>query len=332
MIVLVTGGGGFLGRGIVNRLVERGHKVRVLARGSYPELSSKGVEVIRGDLSDGSTVRAACAGCDVVFHAGAKAGVWGRHDDYVQTNLEGTRNVLAACELHKVPRLVYTSSPSVTFDGHEAINSDESLPYPERFETSYSETKAAAERLVLLAAREGKIHATALRPHLIWGPGDPHLLPRVIKAARAGRLMIVGDGSNLVDITYIDNAVEAHIQAANRLGPGSPANGRAYFLSQGKPVFLWSWINDILRQLAIPEVTRHISLTSARRLGRVLETVYRTLHLPGEPRMTRFVASQLGTSHYYDISAARRDLGYEPLVSTDEGVEKLVTWLRESGL
>jgi len=230
-----------------------------------------------------------------------------------------------------VTRLVYTSSPSVTFDGHDAVNANESLPYPARYETSYAETKAEAERTVLQADGRDGLHTVALRPHLIWGPGDPHLIPRVVAAARAGRLMQVGDGRNRVDITYVDNAVTAHVQAADCLGPEGRAHGHAYFISDGHPVELWPWINDLLERLGVPRVRRTVSMRTARAIGAVLETVYRVLHLPGEPRMTRFVAAQLGTSHYYDLTAARRDFGYEPTVGMEEGLERLVRWLQARG-
>lgn len=333
MKVLVTGGGGFLGRGITERLLERGDAVTVLSRGAYPELVERGACVISADLVDAATVAAASAGCDLVYHVAARAGIWGTYADFHRVNVVGTRNVLQALRAQKNPRLIYTSSPSVTFDGQDARNADERLPYPSHFENAYSKTKALAERMVLEAANRGEIAAVALRPHLIWGPRDPHLIPRVVAAARAGRLMQVGDGKNEVDVTYVDNAVDAHILAGDRLaatGGGSP-NGRAYFISNGQPVALWPWINALLKRLDVSPVTRSISLSSARRIGGLFEGVYRLLRLRGEPRMTRFLASQLGTSHYYDITAARRDFGYEPRVGVEEGLDRLVAWMKEQG-
>lgn len=328
---LVTGGGGFVGRGIVERLLARGDEVVVLARGAYPDLESRGASLVRADLTDAVKVASACRGCDVIYHVAARAGIWGGYDLFHRPNVDGTRNVLAAARAAEVPRLVYTSSPSVTFDGRDAENADERLPYPARFENAYSSTKAQAEQMVLEAARQGELAVTALRPHLIWGPGDNHLIPRVVKAARQGRLVQVGDGENLVDITYIDNVVDAHILAGDALTRAHPANGRAYFVSNGEPVSLWRWINQLLERLGIAPVRRRISVTAARHLGGVLESVHRFLRLPGEPRMTRFLAAQLGTSHWYDISAIRRDLGYSPRVGVDEGLERLVAWLRSTG-
>lgn len=331
MNVLVTGGNGFLGRGIVERLLERGDRVAVIGRGRYVDLERLGVECISADLSQPEAVAAACRGRELVFHVAAKAGIWGDPAEYWRTNVDGTRNVLEACKAEGVERLVYTSSPSVTFDGGDAVNADESLPYPKRFENVYSETKAAAERMVLEAACGGGPAACALRPHLIWGPRDPHIVPRVVAAAKAGRLLQVGDGSNQVDITYVDNAVHAHVLAGDRLAKDSPLNGRAYFISQGEPVALWPWINGLLERLGVQRVRKTISVGAARRIGGVLETVYRLLKLRGEPRMTRFLAAQLGTTHYYDISAARRDFGYQARVSGDEGLDRLVAWMQSRG-
>lgn len=328
MKVLVTGGGGFLGRGITERLLGRGDRVTVLARGTYLELAARGVQVVSASLTDAARVVQACEGCDIVFHVAARAGIWGHARDFYDTNVVGTRNVLEGVRRHNVPRLVYTSSPSVTFDGRDAVNADERLPYPTRFENAYSETKAEAEQMVLEAARRGDLAAVSLRPHLIWGPRDPHLIPRVVAAARSGRLMQVGQGKNKVDMTYVDNAVDAHILAGDKLSVDGPLNGRAYFISNGEPIMLWPWINKLLKRLGVPPVSRSISLSAARRIGAVLEVAYRALHLRGEPRMTRFLASQLGTHHFYDISAARRDLGYVPRVGMKEGVERLLAWLK----
>lgn len=331
MRALVTGGGGFLGRALAERLVARGDTVTVVGRRPYPDLETKGIRCITADLADGEATVKACEDCDIVFHVAARAGVWGAHADYVRANVEGTRNVLEGCVRHGVTRLVYTSSPSVTFDGRDAVNADESLPYPARFETSYSETKAEAERMVLRADGRGGLHTVALRPHLIWGPGDPHLIPRVVAAARAGRLVQVGDGRNKVDITFVENAVTAHVLAGDCLGAeGNNVHGHAYFISDGRPVELWPWINHLLERLGVPRVKKTISVSTARRIGAVLETLYRWFRLPGEPRMTRFVAAQLGTSHYYDLSAARRDFGYVPTVQMEEGLDRLVRWMKET--
>jgi nucleoside-diphosphate-sugar epimerase len=311
--VLVTGGGGFLGRAIVRRF---------LARGEYPELAAAGVECHRGDIANAVVVTRAVAGCDIVVHTAAKAGVWGSHESYVLANVVGTDNVIEACIEHRVRKLVFTSSPSVTFAGEHQEGVDERAPIAGTFLSSYPETKAEAERHVL-AANGPELATVALRPHLIFGPGDPHIAPRMIDRAKAGRLRIVGTGRTLVDMTYVDNAADAHILAAERLEPGSPIAGKAYFITNGEPWPIADLVNGILRAGGLPPVTKHISTGAAYNIGAVLEPIWRLFGLAGEPPMTRFVARQLGTAHWFDIAAARRDLGYDPKVSIDEGMERL---------
>jgi nucleoside-diphosphate-sugar epimerase len=306
----------------VRLLVARGDSVRSLTRSRYPWLDEFGVEQCLGDLADPDAVAKAAAGCDVVFHVAAKAGVWGRHADYFSANVTGTENVIAACRKHGVPRLVHTSTPSVVHAGGDIAGADESLPYPPHFPAPYPETKAIAEKAVL-AANGPDLATVALRPHLVWGPGDPHLIPRIIARGKAGKLRRIGTRPVTVDVTYVDNAADAHILAADKLAPGSPAAGRAYFLSNGEPVELWDFINRILALAGVPPVTRSVSVWKAKLAGRVLEGVYGLFRLAGEPPMTRFVADQLSTSHWYDITAAKRDLGYEPRVSIEEGLKRL---------
>lgn len=325
MKALVTGGGGFLGGAIVRKLLVRDDAVRSLTRTAYPWLTELGVEQVHGDLGDPDAVANAVKGCEVVFHVAAKAGVWGRHADYFATNVTGTENVIAACQKHGVGRLVYTSTPSVVYGGGSLIGVNESIQYPERYETYYPETKAIAERAVL-AANGPDLATVSLRPHLIWGPGDPHLIPRVLQRAKAGKLRRVGTQPVVVDVTYVDNVADAHLLAACKLAPGSAVAGRAYFITNGQPMELWDFLNRVLADAGLPPVTKTVSVWKAKLAGRVLEYLFRTLRLPGEPRMTRFVASQLSTSHWYDISAARRDLGYEPKVSVEEGLRRLAAF------
>jgi len=327
MKALVTGGGGFLGGAVVRLLHRRAWTVRSFTRTAYPWLDELGVEQVLGDLADAAAVENALAGCDIVFHVAAKAGVWGRSAEFFATNVTGTQNVLAACRKHGVRKLVYTSTPSVVHCGRDLEGANESAPYCASFEAAYPETKAIAEKAVL-AANGPDLATVALRPHLIWGPGDPHLIPRVLARARQGKLRRVGFRPVKVDATYIDNAAEAHVLAADRLDIGSPVAAKAYFITNGEPVDLWEFLNKVLVEAGLPPVTRTVSAWKARLAGRVLEWVYRAFRLPGEPAMTRYVARQLSTSHWYDISAARRDLGYEPRVSLEEGLKRLGEHLR----
>ncbi len=327
---LVTGGGGFLGRYIVEQLLARGERVRVFTRGDYPELTALGVELIRGDLRDHDAVIAACHGVDVVYHVAAKAGLWGPWDDFYQVNVAGTDHVIAACRAKGVPKLVYTSSPSVIFDGSDQEGVDERVPYPDHYESPYPETKALAEQLVIAANREG-LWTTSLRPHLVFGPRDNHLLPSLIERARQGRVPQVGDGTNRVDLTYVEDAARAHLLAADALGPDSPVAGSVYFISQDDPVVLWSWISEFLALLDLPPIRLKVSLGLARGAGAAMAGLYRALRLRGEPPLTPFLASELAQSHYYDISAAKRDFGYRPLTTMAEATERTLQWIRDAG-
>lgn len=321
MKALVTGGGGFLGGAIARLLRARGDEVRTVSRGDYPWLRTLGAMTCRADLTQG-VPDDAIAGCDVVFHVAARAGVWGNYAAYHAANVEATRQVIEACRRHGVRRLIFTSSPSVVFTGRSQQNVDESAPYPERYLSHYPRTKAIAERLVL-AANDATLATVSLRPHLIWGPGDPHLVPRVLERGRSGHLRVVGRRENLVDSVYIDNAAAAHLLAADRLAPGSTITGRIYFITNDQPLPMAELLNRILAAGHLPPVTRHISAATAYAAGAVFEAIYALLRREDEPPMTRFVARQLATAHWFNIEAARRDLGYVPRVSIADGMRRL---------
>jgi nucleoside-diphosphate-sugar epimerase len=327
-IALVTGGAGFLGKAIVRLLVQRGDRVRSLARHFYPELEALGVDQLQGDLADARVVDAACQDVATVFHVAAKAGVWGRYEDFYQSNVIGTRNIVAACRHHKIKQLIHTSSPSVVFNGRDMENVDETAPYPKTFHHHYPETKALAEQAVKEAAREG-LPAIILRPHLIWGPGDPHVVPGIL--SRAHRLRQIGNGANLVDTIYIDNAAWAHLLAQAALIKNPELTGRIYFISQDEPIPVWQMINAILEAGGKPSIQKTISPKAAYCAGAVCEFVYALFRLSGEPPMTRWGARELATSHWFNIMAAKEDLSYIPRVSTAEGLEKLKQWLQRQG-
>lgn len=330
MRIVITGGGGFLGEAIVRQLLEEGHEVVSVARSDYPALRALGAETVRGDLVDRDVMRGALEGADALIHTAAKVGMWGSHEDFVRTNVEGTRALVALCRELGVERMVFTSSPSVTFDGGDAENEGQDTPYPAHYMASYPETKAMAEQIVL-GANSPTFRTTSLRPHLIWGPGDPHLIPRLVERARAGKLKIVGDGKNKVDITYVENAARAHVDALTALDRADDEpnpRGKAYYISNGEPVVLWEWINGLLRELGISPVTSKVPFRAAYLAGGMMESAWKMLRKDGEPPMTKFVASQLATSHWYDMEPARRDLGYEPQVSMKEGLERLLESLK----
>jgi nucleoside-diphosphate-sugar epimerase len=325
--ILITGGGGFLGKAIVRQLLVKGHRVASFSRRTYPDLHHLNVRQLSGDIADAGSVDDAVRGRDAVFHVAAKAGVWGALEDYHRPNVIGTRNVIAACRSGRVPMLIYTSSPSVVFDGGDMQGVDESAPYPSHYHAPYPQTKAMAEQAVMAAADDA-LKTVALRPHLIWGPQDNHLVPRII--ARAESLRRVGDGNNRVDTIYVDNAARAHVLAMEALEKNSAVSGRVYFISDDRPIPLWEMVDRILDAGGKPALTKTLSPKAAYWIGALMEWAYRTFSISGEPRMTRFVARELATSHWFDISAAKRDLGYTADVSIEEGLKRLKAWLTES--
>ncbi len=323
MNALVTGGGGFLGLYVVEQLVARGNRVRAMCRKDCPPLDALGLETARADLRDRDAVLAACRGIDTVFHVGGVAGMVGPWKLFYETNTLGTRHVVEGCLTHGVERLVYTSSPSVIFDGRHQCGVDESIPYPKRWLCHYAHSKALAEQHVLAANGRDGLATCALRPHLIWGPRDRQLIPHVIDCARRGRLVRVGDGKNLIDTVYVENAAAAHLLAADVLAPGSPVAGHAYFISQGEPVNCWQWIDELLALAGLPPVRRSLSLPAAWMLGAACEAVHWLFRLQGQPPLSRFLARQMAASHYFDIGRARRDFGYEPKISIADGMRRL---------
>jgi nucleoside-diphosphate-sugar epimerase len=331
MKTLVTGGTGFLGRKIVERLLAEGREVTVLARRPDAALAERGVRFVQASLDDAVAVRAACVGMETVFHVAAKVGVWGRYDEFFRANVTGTEAVIRGCQESGVSALVYTSTPSVVYNGRDLAGVDEALPLTTDCPAAYPLTKARSEEIVI-AANSEKLRTVALRPHLIWGVGDPHLVPRILARARAGRLRIVGDGNNRVDMVHVDNAVDAHLLAEKAiLALESKAAGRAYFITNDEPVRLWDWVNQLLSGLGEPPLTKKISLSAASGIGAVCETVWRCLPLRGEPPMTRFVAAELAKDHWFSIDAAKRDLSYSPRVSMSEGTAALIAHLRRAG-
>lgn len=324
--VLVTGAGGFLGLALVKLLISKGISVHALIRRDNDQLSQLGVTIFKGDLTDYAAVEDAAIDCDTVFHVASKAGVWGDEADYIASNITGTKHVIEVCEKLAISRLIYTSTPSVIFSGKDEDGVDESAPYSCKPLNHYTATKIAAEKMVL-AANSATLYTTSLRPHLIWGPGDPHLIPRVISKAKAKRLALVGHQDKLVDTVYVDNAALAHYQAAIELTQGARCAGMAYFISNDQPVTMAKMLNDILHAAGLPPVKKRVSSRLAYAVGASLEFIYGALRLRQEPAMTRFVAKQLATAHWFDISAAKRDFNYQPKISMAQGMALLTEYL-----
>ena len=318
--ILVTGGGGFLGKAIVKKLIKTKAKVYSFSRRFYPELEKMGVMQIQGDIADGKALTQALKGMETVFHVAAKPGVWGPFDEYYKTNVIGTENVLTACFDNNVEQLIYTGSPSVVFDGKDMENADESVPYPAKYLAPYPQTKAMTEKLVCKASKRG-LKTIILRPHLIWGHEDNHLVPGIIK--RAGRLKRVGRSDDLVDTIYVDNAAMAHVMASEKLAENPHLSGNIYFISQDDPISKWKMANAFLDAAGLPPIKGHISAKKAYIAGYIFEKIYTLLGIQKEPPMTRFVAKELATSHWFNISRAKQDLGYYPEVSTKEGLARL---------
>lgn len=324
MKVLVTGGSGFLGTALCRGLLAQGHKVSSFQRHYSTELERLGVKQILGVLNDKSQVFEALIGQDAVLHNAAKASGWGAWHDFYQTNVIGTQNIIEGCLQLDIQKLVYTSTPSVVHQGHTAVagGNEINTPYARHFSAYYPHTKKIAEQAVL-AANSIQLATVALRPRLIWGPGDTQLLPRLIERSKAGRLRFIGGGDNKMDCTYIDNVVHAHLLALEHCAIGSKCAGKAYFISNTEPKPIREIVNGLLSAANAPTVTRSIPFVIAYSVGVLCEGCWRIFRMKGEPVMTRFLAEQLSTEHWYDCSAAERDLNYVPMVSITDGLLRL---------
>ena len=330
MRAIVSGGAGFLGRHLVERLMKDGHDVRILdlpSAHALDDLHKSGVEVIRGDMRDAELVDKACKDMDVVFHVAALASPWGPRELFWSINVTGTDNFINACRKAGVRRLVHVSSPSAVFDGSDHVLADESLPYPTRFYNYYCETKAVSEQHAL-AANGPELETVVIRPHVIWGPRDQHLLPRIISRAKAGRLFEVGDGKNRISTLYVENAVDALLLAY----ASQNATGKAYFITNDQPVLLWDFLKRILDGLGLPGPRGRLPYPVAYSIAASYEAVWKIFRLQGEPLITRYTVAELAKNHSYSIERAKKDLGYKPRISVEEGLSKVFTWVKEHGI
>jgi nucleoside-diphosphate-sugar epimerase len=324
MKIVVTGAGGFLGRYIAEKLVAEEHEVFNFSRSPYPELEKLGIKNIQGDIQSTHDVDRALCGKEAVFHVAAFVKMWGKWETYYNINVFGTENIIKACRHFRIPKLIYTSSPSTVFGKDDLCGVDETQEYPKKHLSLYARSKAMAERMILDANDSQNLCTVALRPHLIFGPRDPNLIPQLVDAARQKRLRIIGHGRNQVDVIYVENAADAHIEAFKRLCPSSKICGKAYFLGQEKPVFLWEFIDQVLAIYNVPPIKKRISLNMTYALGYLLEKIFKTFKIyQKEPPITRFLALQFSKSHYFKHDNAYRDLGYSPSISLEDALKKL---------
>jgi nucleoside-diphosphate-sugar epimerase len=322
MKVLVTGGGGFLGSAICRQLLARGDEVIAYQRSAAPELEELGARVMRGNITDSDCLNTAAQGVDAIIHTAAKAGLSVVYDDYHAPNVTGTETVLSVCKSNNVRKLVFTSSPSVTHSDGDIEGGDESLPYPETYNSPYPQTKALAEQMVM-AANSPQLRSVSLRPHLIWGPGDTHLLPKLMERAKRGKLKLPGP-DKLIDTVYIDNAASAHLMALDKLETHPEiVGGKTYFISNDEPMAQGEVISGLLNASGIKVDIQAISPRLAITAGTLLESGWKLFGLKSEPPLTRWSAEHLSTAHWYDITAAKRDLGYSAEVSIKEGLKRL---------
>ncbi len=329
MKALVTGGGGFLGRALIAELLSLGASVSTVVRAAHAGTFPQHVSVHVGDLADAALVAQASTGVEVVFHAAAKAGGWGSPRAFEVANVDVTDNVIKACQHQGVAALVFTSSPSVVHQHRDIAGEDETLPYANTFLADYPRTKAEAERRVR-AANASPLRTVSLRPHFIWGPGDNHLLPRLIQRAQVGRLRQVGTGDPLTDTTYIDNCVSAHLLAATQMLK-SQLPQDVYFVSDDAPIGLWSMASLMLQAAGEKPIARRVSVTTASFLAHALEFGHRVFRLEQEPAITRFAVSEMTHTQWYSIAAAKRDFGYQPLVTIETGLERLRASFKRTG-
>ena len=325
---LVTGATGFLGGAVALRLAREGFAVTGMGRDAAAgrALEERGVAFVAGDIADERSAAAACKDQDYVVHCAALSSAWGRPEDFFRTNVVGTRVIARAGRLSGVRRLIHVSSPSIFADRRPRLGVREDDPPAATPLNDYAATKLLAEKEIDAAHSEG-LHVVTIRPQGIVGPGDPSILPRIIRTARRGVLPVIGDGRSVMDLTYIDNVVDSVLQCMR--APESVV-GRKYHITNGEPSLIYDVIERVLSELGVRYRRRQLPLPVAYALGGALEAVHRALMLSREPRLTRYTACVLGCSRTLDISAARRDLGYSPRVPLDEGLRRFVAWWKTS--
>ena len=324
MKVLVTGTGSLLLGGLASELLRRGDEVVCLQRRPAAFMGHQNAHEVLADICNSDAVALAAKGCDAIIHGAARVGVVGSQKEFYDTNVHGTENILRAAEQQSISRLVFVSTPSVAHTGDSLVGAPAGQAEIGRSRSYYAESKAIAERTVL-NARNSQLAVVAIRPHLVWGPGDTQLVGRIVERAKSGRLAVVGTGNALVDSTYIDNAISAHIAALDALHIGSACDGKAYVVSNGEPRTVNELMRSMCESAGVPFEPRHLSLTLGIRLGSLVERLW-PLMQSSEPPITRFIAEQLGTAHWFDQRVVHNDLKWAPSVTLEEGFKQLTQW------
>jgi sterol-4alpha-carboxylate 3-dehydrogenase (decarboxylating) len=334
-ISLVTGGGGFVGRALVAALVARGDRVIVVE--PHGTAFRSDVRFERVDIRDTEALSALCQGVTSIFHNASLVHTkHNRVEDVWSVNLGGARSVLRAAWAARVPKLIYVSTASAVYAGQDIERGDESLPYSQKSQAPYADSKIAAEREILATSGQRGVLTCAIRPHVIFGPGDTRFLPAIVSRAKAGKLRLsVGLGNDkLSDFTYVDNLVDALLAADARLVPGSPVAGQAYFVTNGEPMPFFGFVAKVLAELGLPRIVGAVPYPlayAAAALKEGLDTL-RGGTLNAEDGMSRFAVRYMVRHHYFDISKARRELGYAPRVTLEEGIRRTCRHLRQQEL
>jgi nucleoside-diphosphate-sugar epimerase len=315
----VTGGSGFIGGRLIERLRADGHHVRALARSNAAadRVSALGAEPVSGELADLAAMRTGAEGCELAFHAAATLGDWGRPEDFERGNVDGTRNALRACADAGVRRFVHVGTEAVLLAGRPLIDVDETAPLRPDSPALYSASKARAERAVL-AANGDRFETVVVRPRFVWGRGDTTLLPVMVEMARSGRFAWIGGGRHMTSTTHVDNTVEGLVLGATRGRPGN-----VYFVTDGEPVVFREFVSELLASQGVEAPSRSIPAWAAWALASAGEAAWRLLPLPGRPPLTRFTYWVTSQECTIRIGKAREQLGYTPVTSIAEGLAEL---------
>jgi nucleoside-diphosphate-sugar epimerase len=318
--VFVTGGSGFIGGRLIRRLVSDGHRVRALVRSDAAEraVAASGAEPVRGDVTDLRSLPSAVRGCELAFHAAARVGEWGSLPEFELVNVDGTAAVIHACRAEGVPRLVHVSTEAVLLAGEPLVNVDETAPLRPDSKSPYCSTKARAEQLVRDASGDG-LETVCVRPRFVWGAGDTTVLPSLVDAVRANKFAWIGGGEQLTSTTHVDNAVEGLVLAAERGRAGG-----VYFVTDGEPVVFKEFVTRLLGTQGIAPPERSVPLPPAKRGAAMGEAIWKVLPLSASPPLTRMAVWVSSLETTIDISLARRELGYEPVRTIDEGLQEMV--------